>query len=411
MVLRIFIFVQTLLKFIYNLSFAYTFWNTYRIFQIYSPSDLPYYSLYSSLLGYGAVKIVFFMIVFALIWGLQQFVLSIIYNILNDALTTVIINLSGGQKIKGFNGISEVKPTNFNNKEWNFVAPMRLVSRTDEVVKYVSMGNEYELYHYLKGDKNILKSLYGLEEAVESIEKSLKIVLDPETSKKFRAMGLSVPKNIILYGPPGNGKTNFARTVAQAYGLPFFVVNASAIISSGQLVGAAEKTLLELFANAKALRPAIIFFDEIDAIAKKRRAETLNSASDILINILLTQMDGFEKVDDVLLIAATNRIDILDEAILRPGRFDQKILIPNPDKEARKKYFDLFLGQKIEKGIDAELLEYLANSTEGFSVAEIKTIADSTLTDMILNHKSDVQEILKTHINKVAQSKNKAANS
>ncbi|KXG73818.1 ATP-dependent zinc metalloprotease FtsH [Fervidicola ferrireducens] len=212
--------------------------------------------------------------------------------------------------------------------------------------------------------------LAGVDHAIRAIKDALEIpLMYPEKAREY---GIKPSKGILFYGPPGTGKTSLARATAEYFGCYFISVKASELV--GPYVGSSEAAVKQLFAQARANKPAIIFFDEIDAIARRRDGSHLNRPSDIVLNILLAEMDGFEKDEGVFVIGATNRLDVLDEALLRPGRFDSVIEIPLPDFKARKKLFSIYLeGRPIS---DEEFLDVfeLAKLTEGMSPAQIEAI-------------------------------------
>jgi len=191
----------------------------------------------------------------------------------------------------------------------------------------------------------------------------------------FKYAGLKPPKGILLYGPPGTGKTLLAKAVATESGANFIAVRGPEILS--KWVGESEKAIREIFRRARTYAPAVIFFDEIDAIAPRRGSGIGDSrVTERIVSQLLTEMDGLEELHDVVVIAATNRPDLLDPALLRPGRFDRIIEVGLPDKEARKEIFKIHLSK--HKNILAEdldkLAEKLAEITEGFSGAEIEAV-------------------------------------
>lgn len=218
-----------------------------------------------------------------------------------------------------------------------------------------------------------LDKVVGLEKAKQMAVSAIKMAMDDRIYKEY---GLTPPGGMLLYGPPGTGKTSFARACAEALGCTFYVVNASSLL--GSLVGQSEQAVRNLFAHARAHRPAIIFWDEIDAVGQRRDGMNLNRPSDLILNILLAEMDGFNAKGEkgVLVIGATNRIDVLDEALLRPGRFDVKVEVGLPGLEDRVKLLQFFLkGRKVE-GITAEGLEEIARHTEGWSPADLKALVD-----------------------------------
>ena len=191
----------------------------------------------------------------------------------------------------------------------------------------------------------------------------------------FEYAGLKPPKGILLYGPPGTGKTLLAKAVATESGANFIAVRGPEILS--KWVGESEKAIREIFRRARTYAPAVIFFDEIDAIAPRRGSGIGDSrVTERIVSQLLTEMDGLEELHDVVVIAATNRPDLLDPALLRPGRFDRIIEVGLPDREARKEIFKIHMSK--HKNILAEdidkLADKLAGETEGFSGAEIEAV-------------------------------------
>jgi cell division protease FtsH len=215
----------------------------------------------------------------------------------------------------------------------------------------------------------------GAEEAVEELEEIKEFLAKPQ---KFRAMGAKIPKGVLLYGPPGTGKTLLARAVAGEAGVPFFSISGSDFVE--MFVGVGASRVRDLFEQAKAQAPAIIFVDEIDAVGRHRGAG-LGGGHDEreqTLNQLLVEMDGFDVKTGVILIAATNRPDILDPALLRPGRFDRQIVVDRPDIKGRKAILDVHAkGKPIADEVD---LESLARSTPGFTGADLaNTINEAAL--------------------------------
>lgn len=223
-------------------------------------------------------------------------------------------------------------------------------------------------------DPKALDRIVGLAEAKDLVMRAMQAAFD--TTGRYAEYGLSPPGGILLYGPPGTGKTSFARACAEALGCTFYVVNASAIL--GSLVGYTERAIAYLFQHARANRPSVIFWDEIDAVARKRDGASLNRPSDLVLNVLLSEMDGFQSKGEkgVLVIGATNRIDVLDPAILRPGRFDYKVEVGLPDKDTRVRMLEFFLQGRKTAGVSRDILEELAAATEGWSPAELKALVD-----------------------------------
>ncbi len=189
--------------------------------------------------------------------------------------------------------------------------------------------------------------------------------------KVFEEMGIRPPKGILLFGPPGTGKTLLAKAAATESGANFIAVRGPEILS--KWVGESEKAVRKIFERARQVAPAIVFFDEIDAIAPARgfRHDT-SGVTDRIVNQLLTEMDGIVPLQNVVVIAATNRPDIIDPALLRPGRFDRLIYVPPPDKEARKQIFEIHT-RKVPLADDVDL-DRLAEMTEGYTGADIEAV-------------------------------------
>ena len=210
------------------------------------------------------------------------------------------------------------------------------------------------------------KDVAGLEEAVEELQEIKEFLARPQ---KFRAMGAKIPKGVLLYGPPGTGKTLLARAVAGEAGVPFFSISGSDFVE--MFVGVGASRVRDLFEQAKAQAPAIVFIDEIDAVGRHRGAG-LGGGHDEreqTLNQLLVEMDGFDPKTGVILIAATNRPDILDPALLRPGRFDRQVFVSMPDIKGRLAILKVHAkGKPLAAGVD---LEVLARSTPGFTGADL----------------------------------------
>ncbi len=207
----------------------------------------------------------------------------------------------------------------------------------------------------------------GLEDVKEELREAVEWPLKyPEA---FMGLGITPPKGILLYGPPGTGKTLLAKAVANESEANFIAIKGPEVLS--KWVGESEKNIREIFRKARQAAPTVIFIDEIDAIAP-RRGTDVNRVTDRLINQLLTEMDGIQENSGVVVIGATNRPDIIDPALLRPGRFDRLILVPAPDEKARLEIFKVHT-RNVPLAEDVRL-EELAKRTEGYTGADIEAV-------------------------------------
>ena len=213
----------------------------------------------------------------------------------------------------------------------------------------------------------------GVAEAAEELKEVIKFLNEP---KKFTDLGAKVPKGILLIGPPGTGKTLLARAIAGESGVPFLSIAASEFVEL--FVGVGASRVRDLFAKAKEKSPCIIFIDEIDSIGRQRGSGIGggNDEREQTLNQLLTELDGFSDNSGIIVISATNRPDILDSALLRPGRFDRKIEVMLPDLDGRKKILSVHsLSKPLAKNVD---LAYWATRTVGFSGAELANLMNES---------------------------------
>ena len=215
--------------------------------------------------------------------------------------------------------------------------------------KVMSFGKSRAKRMAVDSPKITFKDVAGADEAVEELHEIKEFLENP---KKFQALGARIPKGVLLYGPPGTGKTLLARAVAGEAGVPFFSISGSDFVE--MFVGVGASRVRDLFEQAKQNAPCIIFMDEIDAVGRHRGAG-LGGGHDEreqTLNQLLVEMDGFELKDNIILIAATNRPDILDPALLRPGRFDRQIVVDRPDREGRKKILEVHTQGQADRARD-----------------------------------------------------------
>ncbi len=222
-----------------------------------------------------------------------------------------------------------------------------------------------------KTPKVTFKDVAGIEEAKEDLREIIDFLKDP---RKFTKLGGRIPKGILLVGPPGTGKTLLARAIAGEAGVPFFNISGSDFVE--MFVGVGASRVRDLFMQGKKNAPCIIFIDEIDAVGRQRGAG-LGGGHDEreqTLNQLLVEMDGFESNDGVILIAATNRPDVLDPALLRPGRFDRQIVVPTPDLNGRYAILKVHT-RRTPLASDVDLM-VIARGTPGFSGADIESLVN-----------------------------------
>ena len=233
--------------------------------------------------------------------------------------------------------------------------------------------------------KTTFKDVAGADEAVEELEEIKEFLENPA---KFQAIGAKIPKGVLLYGPPGTGKTLLARAVAGEAGVPFYSISGSDFVE--MFVGVGASRVRDLFEQAKANAPAIVFVDEIDAVGRHRGAGMGggHDEREQTLNQLLVEMDGFDVKGGVILIAATNRPDILDPALLRPGRFDRQIAVERPDLLGRFQILQVHAkGKPIDESID---LKAFARRTPGFTGADLANVLNEAA---LLTARSDMRLI------------------
>ena len=228
----------------------------------------------------------------------------------------------------------------------------------------------------------------GADEALEELKELVDCLRAPA---KFQALGARIPKGVLLYGPPGTGKTLLARAVAGEAGVPFFSISGSDFVE--MFVGVGASRVRDLFEQAKQNSPCIIFMDEIDAVGRHRGAG-LGGGHDEreqTLNQLLVEMDGFEAKDNIIMIAATNRPDILDPALLRPGRFDRQVTVDRPDRKGRAKILEVHTrGKPLAKVID---LDTLAGQTPGFTGADLSNLVNEAALLAARTGKKEITQV------------------
>ncbi|AKF24897.1 ATPase AAA [Sulfurovum lithotrophicum] len=246
---------------------------------------------------------------------------------------------------------------------------MMKVSRLQQIQQIRGAREENtELYEPVQALKSnvTFKDVAGIKDVKEELEEIIDFLREP---MKYRDMDIRLPKGVLLVGPPGVGKTLISKAVAGEAGVPFFYQSGASFVHI--YVGMGAKRVSELFKKAKQMAPSIIFIDEIDAVGKSR-GEFRNDEREATLNQLLTEMDGFEESSGVIVIGATNKIDVLDEALLRAGRFDRRIHISLPDLEERMRTLELYLANK-PNSVD---IENVARMTVGFNSAALDTLTN-----------------------------------
>ncbi len=232
------------------------------------------------------------------------------------------------------------------------------------------------------------KDVAGLEEAKVEIMEIVDFLKNP---KKYTKLGGKIPKGVLLVGPPGTGKTLLAKSVAGEANVPFFSISGSDFVE--MFVGVGASRVRDLFSNAKQKSPCIIFIDEIDAIGRARGKNPINGGNDereSTLNQLLTEMDGFGTNSGVIVLAATNRADILDKALMRAGRFDRQIYIELPDLVGRREIFEVHMrGLKLGPDVDKE---FLAKQTPGFSGADIANVCNEAALMAARREKDQIEK-------------------
>jgi cell division protease FtsH len=251
--------------------------------------------------------------------------------------------------------------------------------------RVMSFGKSRAKRMSVDAPKITFRDVAGVDEAVQELHEIKEFLENP---KKFQALGARIPKGVLLYGPPGTGKTLLARAVAGEAGVPFFSISGSDFVE--MFVGVGASRVRDLFEQAKQNSPCIIFMDEIDAVGRHRGAGMGggHDEREQTLNQLLVEMDGFEMKDNIILIAATNRPDILDPALLRPGRFDRQVVVDRPDRKGRKQILEVHTrGKPLAQNID---LDALAGQTPGFTGADLANLINEAA---LLTARSSKREI------------------
>lgn len=262
----------------------------------------------------------------------------------------------------------------------------------------MSFGKSKARLYGNEKDKVSFKDIAGYEESKQDLQEVVEFLKFP---KKFESVGAKIPKGALLIGPPGTGKTMIARAVAGEADVPFFSISGSEFVE--MFVGVGASRVRDLFAKAKKNSPCIIFIDEIDAVGR-RRGSGMGGGHDEreqTLNQILTEMDGFEQGTNVIVLAATNRMDVLDPALLRPGRFDRRVTVGLPDRKEREAILKVHFAKKpISKGVD---IDALAAKTAGSSGADLANITnEAAIIAARHNRKEITQDDVTNAFEKVA---------
>jgi len=262
-------------------------------------------------------------------------------------------------------------------------------AKKNRELKEQKMSEQIELAHELQKPAHIqpiistitFEDVAGIDDVKEELEEIIDFLKHP---KKYKNFGIRMPRGVLLVGPPGVGKTLIAKAVAGEAGVPFFYQSGASFVQI--YVGMGAKRVRELFKRAKAMAPAIVFIDEIDAVGKARGGMR-NDEREATLNQLLTEMDGFEDSSGVIVIAATNKIEMLDDALLRPGRFDRRVFVSLPNKEERKSILQIYLANKPHH----LNLDDVAQMTVGFSGAALSSLVNEAAIHALKSGKKIIE--------------------
>ncbi len=267
-----------------------------------------------------------------------------------------------------------------------FILVLKKISPVPQVPQQVQVemntGIEKDFVIRPSSSNVTFKDVAGISEVKEELTEIIDFLKNPE---KYRSFGINLPKGVLLIGPPGVGKTLIAKALAGEAGVPFFYQSGSGFVQ--MYVGVGAKRVRDLFSKAKATAPSIVFIDEIDAIGKAR-GNLRNDEREATLNQLLTEMDGFEESEGVLVIGATNKVELLDEALLRPGRFDRRVFVELPGLNDRIEILKVHLKNKPFKG----KLENIAKITVGFSGAALASLVNEASIYALKQNKPYVEE-------------------
>ncbi len=315
--------------------------------------------------------------------------------------TQAFIELIQEEKLKG-NEINLIqKPKNvflqIPSALFSILPTLLMLAVVILIIEMQGLGDKGKIYDGGENKSKVrFKDIAGLEEEKKELEEVVDFLKEP---KRFYNMGAKIPKGILLYGKPGTGKTLIAKAIAGEAGVPFISMSGSEFIEMFAGLGASR--VRKLFEKARKLAPCIVFIDEIDAIGSRRTANSgAESENNQTLNQLLVEMDGFEENETVIVLAATNRPEMLDKALLRPGRFDRQITIAPPDVRGREEILKIHSGEK--KFAQDVSLKSIAEDTAGYTGAELANILnEAAIIATINNHEAIYREDIEEAVKKV----------
>lgn len=323
----------------------------------------------------------------------------------NDVVTNEFINWSGvtndfskflqEEEIPFDSGTTEFKSIVVTNVPWGDIITIAILLGFGVIAFMMFRGIQGSGSQLMKFGKSKARMIFGSKPDVtfkdvagvdEAKEELREVVLFLKEPKRFLDRGARIPKGLLMVGSPGTGKTLLARAIAGEAGVPFFHTSGSEF--EEMLVGAGASRVRDLFEKAKKSAPSIIFIDEIDAVARKRGTTIQSGTTEQTLNQILVEMDGFERNTNVIVVAATNRPDVLDAAILRPGRFDRRVVLDLPDIEGRKQIIAIHAKNKpIAKEVDLELV---AKRTVGFSGADLENMLNEAAIIVAKDNRNEI---------------------
>ena len=305
--------------------------------------------------------------------------------------TQVFMEYINEKKLAGSDIELEQKSSGFfsiiSNNFLSIISTALMITIVVMIFKMQGLGDKGKVYDGVENKNKVtFEDVAGLDEEKQEMKEIVSFLKEPE---RFQKMGAKIPKGILLCGKPGTGKTLMARAIAGEADVPFISMSGSEFIEMFAGLGASR--VRKLFEKAKKLAPCIIFIDEIDAIGSRRtNASGAESENNQTLNQLLVEMDGFETNDTIIVLAATNRPEMLDKALLRPGRFDRQITIAPPDLRGREEILKIY--SKEKKFADNIDLKNIAEDTAGFTGAELANVLNEAAIIATVNKHDEIQE-------------------